>query len=109
MARYGGEEFAIILPHTDNAGAMRVAQEVCENLRRRKLCHAESPHGIVTVSAGCATMIPKLGQHASALIASADEALYRAKRAGRNQVCSGDDTLKLLPGVARKSIAAKTI
>lgn len=109
VARYGGEEFAIILPHTDNAGAMRVAQEVCENLRRRKLCHAESPHGIVTVSAGCATMIPKLGQHASALIASADEALYRAKRAGRNQVCSGDDTLKLLPGVARKSIAAKTI
>jgi diguanylate cyclase (GGDEF)-like protein/PAS domain S-box-containing protein len=90
VARYGGEEFSVILPNTDAKGASRVATEICESLRNRSLPHAASPHGILTVSIGCATMVPSLGQHASMLLEHADQALYRAKHQGRNQVCCAD-------------------
>jgi PleD family two-component response regulator len=43
----------------------------------------------MTISIGCATVIPKPEQHASALIQIADEALYNAKRNGRDQLCDG--------------------
>jgi diguanylate cyclase (GGDEF)-like protein/PAS domain S-box-containing protein len=87
VARYGGEEFAVVLPSTDNAGAMEIAEEIAEGLRRRKLVHRENPHGIVTVSIGCATLVPAFGQPLDTLIQLADEALYRAKQSGRNRVC----------------------
>jgi diguanylate cyclase (GGDEF)-like protein/PAS domain S-box-containing protein len=90
VARFGGEEFAIILPDTRNQGAMQVATEVCDALRGRKLSHKSSPFGIATISVGCATIIPKLGQKATDLIEMADKALYSAKRAGRNQVCNSN-------------------
>jgi diguanylate cyclase (GGDEF)-like protein/PAS domain S-box-containing protein len=89
VARFGGEEFAVILPSTGSEGALRVAQEVCEALRGRKLPHSGNPFGIMTVSVGCATMIPSFGQHSVALIERADAALYQAKRSGRNRVCAG--------------------
>jgi diguanylate cyclase (GGDEF)-like protein/PAS domain S-box-containing protein len=88
VARFGGEEFAIILPNTNNAGAMQVANEVCLALRGRRLQHNGNLPGIVTVSIGCATMIPQFGKHAPDLIEMADQALYQAKDNGRNQVCS---------------------
>jgi diguanylate cyclase (GGDEF)-like protein/PAS domain S-box-containing protein len=90
VARFGGEEFAIILPSTANEGAMQVALEICESLRRRKLIHSGSPFGIMTISVGCATIAPKLGQHATDLIEMADKALYRVKRSGRNHVCNAN-------------------
>lgn len=93
VARYGGEEFAIILPNTDQYGAIKIASEVNDALRARKLIHVASPHGIVTLSAGCATLIPHLGQRTSDLIEIADHALYVAKRGGRNRVCGNDDSL----------------
>jgi diguanylate cyclase (GGDEF)-like protein/PAS domain S-box-containing protein len=88
VARFGGEEFSIILPGTSNEGALRVANEICTALRSRKLVHRGNPLGIMTVSVGCATMIPQLGQDSSALIELADKAMYQAKRSGRNQVCN---------------------
>ena len=97
VARFGGEEFAIILPNTGNEGAMELADEVCEALYGRKLPHSGSPHGFVSVSVGCATMVPSLGQHATSLIEVADEALYKAKRNGRNRVCNGN-TMQRGPG-----------
>ncbi len=87
VARFGGEEFAIILPNTDLAGALLVASEVGAALRHRNLRHEASPYGLVTISAGCATMMPQPGMHASDLIERSDAAMYEAKRGGRNRVC----------------------
>ena len=90
VARFGGEEFAVVLPNTSNDGALQVANEICDALRARKLPHMGNPFGIMTISVGCATMVPAFGQHAANLVELADEALYKAKRSGRNRVCSGN-------------------
>jgi diguanylate cyclase (GGDEF)-like protein/PAS domain S-box-containing protein len=89
VARYGGEEFAVVLPNTDSAGALQLGQEICEAMRARMLPHSGNPNGIVTVSVGCATMVPTFGLHIVNLVELADEALYNAKHRGRNQVCVG--------------------
>jgi diguanylate cyclase (GGDEF)-like protein/PAS domain S-box-containing protein len=91
VARYGGEEFAVILPNTNNVGAMKVAQEICDSVSFRRLPHVGNTFGVVTISLGCATLIPKFGMHLHDLVESADAALYRAKGAGRNQVRSADE------------------
>ena len=92
VARFGGEEFVVVLPNTDSAGALHVANEICEALRSRRLPHSENLPGIVTISAGCATLIPSFGKHAPDLIEAADQALYKAKHNGRNQACEGNLT-----------------
>jgi diguanylate cyclase (GGDEF)-like protein/PAS domain S-box-containing protein len=90
VARFGGEEFVVILPNTESDGAMQVANEICEALRGRRLPHTGNLPGIVTISIGCATLIPRFGKHAPDLIEIADKALYKAKFNGRNQVCNGN-------------------
>jgi len=77
----------VALPNTESEGALQVANEICESLRSRKLQHTGSPFGIITISIGCATLVPQAGLHAQDLIAMADHALYTAKHNGRNQVC----------------------
>jgi diguanylate cyclase (GGDEF)-like protein/PAS domain S-box-containing protein len=90
VARFGGEEFAVILPNTDNEGAVRVAKEICQGLCSRHLPHAGTSAGVLTLSVGCGTMTAGFGQHSVNLIELADQALYIAKRNGRNQVCNGN-------------------
>jgi diguanylate cyclase (GGDEF)-like protein/PAS domain S-box-containing protein len=87
VARFGGEEFTVVLPNTESEGALQVAQEICEALRGRQLPHSGNPTGIVTISIGCATLVPQFGRHAPELIARADKVLYEAKDKGRDQVC----------------------
>jgi diguanylate cyclase (GGDEF)-like protein len=81
-ARYGGEEFAIVLPETSLEGAFAAAQAVRLAIRDLAIAFDENP---LTVSVGCATLVPSEGEDASALIRLADAALYQAKAAGRDR------------------------
>lgn len=86
-ARYGGEEMALILPDTDEAAAVTIAEEFCDRLRGLRIPHRESDKGIVTVSIGVATLgRGSVPTDAVRLIVRADEALYVAKRDGRDGV-----------------------
>jgi len=90
-ARYGGEEFAVVLPGTDSAGAFAVAQRVREAVAAVALPHPD--HGKpVTVSIGIATLRPIADDAETILIAASDEALYRAKEAGRDRAVAHDAT-----------------
>jgi diguanylate cyclase (GGDEF)-like protein/PAS domain S-box-containing protein len=95
VARFGGEEFAIILPNTDHPGAIKIADDVRASLLGRNLEHTASPHGIVSISAGCATIVPHSGQRCTELLEIADCALYRAKHLGRNTVCGSSDQARI--------------
>ena len=75
----------MILPNTNSEGARQVAEKIRAALRARRVIHAANPSGCVTISVGSATIVPTLGDHASTLIQRADEALYRAKHAGRDR------------------------
>jgi diguanylate cyclase (GGDEF)-like protein len=87
-ARYGGEEFAVILPETDEKGAHAVAETMRAAINMLKHPHAMSPVADhITVSIGTASGIPSLDETEKGLVNAADRALYRAKTAGRNQVC----------------------
>ncbi len=79
-ARYGGEEFALLLPETDLAGALEVAERIRSRVERR-----DFPGRKITVSLGVAEY-PKHARTPQEVVAEADAALYEAKRAGRNQV-----------------------
>ncbi len=87
-ARYGGEEFAIILPNTPLPGALKLAETIREDVARKDLTerNAGSAAGRVTVSIGAACW--RQGEPPTDLIRRADQALYKAKEAGRNRVLS---------------------
>lgn len=84
LGRYGGEEFCVILPETNLANAVRIAEE----LRTLVAAHsfvAENKEVRVTISIGAAALADAM--QPETLYRSADEMLYQAKRTGRNRVC----------------------
>lgn len=94
VARFGGEEFAIILGGTDAAGAEIIAEHAIENVKNLKILHAASKtNEFVTISVGIATTFVSFGMSEIELIKAADEALYKAKARGRNQIASNNFTL----------------
>lgn len=85
VARYGGEEFAVILPNTDSAGAVVVAERM-----RKAVCGISGIPRSLTASFGAATKVPRRRDVEPApldpgdLVRQADQALYAAKNGGRN-------------------------
>ncbi|WP_426143242.1 sensor domain-containing diguanylate cyclase [Pseudomonas sp. DWP3-1-2] len=83
--RYGGEEFAVLLPETDAAGALVIAEQIRNRVADRNIVHSSNPLGKLTISLGCYTLIPTGTETITDVIGKADAALYEAKRSGRNQ------------------------
>jgi diguanylate cyclase (GGDEF)-like protein len=88
VARYGGEEFACILPETDFSGAMAIARVLEDRIRKKFIPHARSSiDSVVSISLGVAVRSGFSLNHASELLATADEQLYHAKHTGRGRAC----------------------
>jgi len=89
VARYGGEELVVLLPDTDLANALLMAEEIRLAIEQLGIEHSGDPTGVVTISVGVEARIPVRGVNtADQLVEAADKALYAAKSAGRNRVCS---------------------
>lgn len=89
-ARFGGEEFAVILPETDEADAVTVAENIRSELAAQKVLHGSSSvSSYLTVSIGIATMVPHSENHAGLIRVMADDALYKAKEEGRDRIVKG--------------------
>ena len=109
VARYGGEEFAVLLPETEMAGALEVAERI-----RQRVEGATFPGRSVTLSIGVAEF-PRHDDTGQGVIEAADKALYVAKRAGRNQVAqpaksAGKSAAKRLPSAKadeKRTVAKK--
>jgi len=92
VARFGGEEFAVLMPEANAEGASRKADEIRQGALALKLPNQGNPAagGIVSLSVGVAVVWPQPGDRPEILVHEADDALYRAKRQGRNRVEMAD-------------------
>jgi two-component system cell cycle response regulator len=89
-ARIGGEEFIVVMPDTTGAAAMAVADRLCSTIAENQVRTAAVQQLLnVTASIGIATLLGP-GESANNLLSRADEAMYRAKSAGRNRVVANE-------------------
>jgi diguanylate cyclase (GGDEF)-like protein len=87
VARYGGEEFVVVLPHTREAGAIEVASKIFTTLKEANIPHEYSEvSSCVSLSMGVATGLTYKTRDMETLTTYADDALYKAKKNGRNQL-----------------------
>lgn len=100
LARYGGEEFMTILPSTDPDGGAIFVERVRQAVEDHDFVVADDVHIHLTLSAGTASTPHLEIRDAIALVRCADEALYAAKRAGRNRWVRYDDMKTVATGVA---------
>jgi diguanylate cyclase (GGDEF)-like protein len=92
-ARYGGEELAVILPQTDLHGAGLLAERMRAAIAALKIKRTDGQGTLsITASFGVASL-PACASDRESLIAEADAALYRAKRAGKNRVVRGEPVI----------------
>jgi diguanylate cyclase (GGDEF)-like protein len=84
FARYGGEEFVVVLPETTLEGATQLADRICAAIRREPFRHEGEADLALTVSIGAAAF-PEHGASPAILMRAADQALYTAKRTGRDR------------------------
>ncbi|MBE7180489.1 MAG: GGDEF domain-containing protein [Terriglobus roseus] len=86
--RIGGEEFALILPDTDQAGAAVIGGRICGGIRGENVAMGDDEERFLTVSFGSCSALITEREMPSMLLSYADQALYKAKRTGRNRaVC----------------------
>jgi diguanylate cyclase (GGDEF)-like protein len=85
LGRWGGEEFLCLLTQTDPLAALQKAETLRQALEGQVV---DLPGAALEVTASIGVAVYRPGQTLEAIIDAADQALYRAKRAGRNQVCS---------------------
>jgi two-component system cell cycle response regulator len=89
-ARIGGEEFVVVMPDTTGAAAMAVADRLCSTIAENQVRTGALQQSLnVTASIGIATLLGP-GETANNLLSRADEAMYRAKSAGRNRVVAAE-------------------
>jgi len=90
LGRYGGEEFACVLPGSDTAGALKMAEQIRLAIENMAIANSSSPRGMLTVSIGLVT-IDSTHEHEgpAEYVEAADSALYEAKNAGRNTIRVG--------------------
>lgn len=87
VTRYGGEEFTVILPDTDDAGGIKIAEDIRQAVHDAKIPHEKSEiDPYLTISLGGYSTIPKPNQDSHCLIEKADACLYKAKNSSRNCV-----------------------
>jgi diguanylate cyclase (GGDEF)-like protein len=92
LARVGGEELAFMLPLTPLEDAARIMEKARLAVAELKIENPDAPGGILTVSAGVAGTVPGAGRRITSpqeLYQAADDALYNAKKQGRNRICLG--------------------
>ena len=85
-ARYGGEEFLVALYDLGAEHVREIAEELRESVQALGIPHDDSPAGVVTASIGVSIVSPRPGRSAEGALQLADEALYAAKRSGRNGI-----------------------
>jgi diguanylate cyclase (GGDEF)-like protein len=83
--RYGGEEFSLIVAEVDTEGTQKCVESIRESIKHLSLHHRGQTLGTITVSAGIATY-PTHADNSEDLVRAADEALYEAKKAGRDRI-----------------------
>jgi len=87
VARYGGEEFVVLLPETDAQGAYAVASNIYRSIERLEIHHEKSlVSKQITISLGITVYRGEANIDQQQLLSYADQALYRAKKLGRNQI-----------------------
>jgi len=86
--RWGGEEFCIILPDTDMAGTLKIAEQVRVNVMEMTISLANGSKTSVTVSLGANSKIPDESEQVAAFIEEVDKLLYAAKKNGKNMTCT---------------------
>jgi diguanylate cyclase (GGDEF)-like protein len=89
FARYGGEEFICLLSETELSGALTTAEKICDVIRGETFGAPGEPPVSLTVSIGVSSY-PDHGDSFRSLVEAADQALYRAKEAGRDRVVSAE-------------------
>ena len=104
-SRYGGEEFALILPDMNCDSACAVAEEIRTAVMALAITHgAEGAGDHVTLSVGVASHVPTVADgDPDSLLGAADEALYAAKRLGRNRVICAERVLAEFAALGREA------